>query len=352
MAKYDKIFSTEKTSEESLSPEEAVAAIAVVTAGADSSLDEIDVELLADTLWGFEIFEEYSDDELLEMLDKLIAIAEDDGLGALYKTASNSLSEELVLDAFAAGVSVLVDEEELRIPKGKANLLKKLQQALKIDDEEAKDIIDDVLAAFEEAQDEDFFEDEDEDETALEEDSDLQVYKSPQGNFAVLIPVDTQEGGRVDAQEGLVSFSDDFGTLLRIDYYPLSPQQAQESSSLGKEKFLHSLLVERYVPQAIVVNLPNTKVEYTEYLPETMQGAYFVVINMPEGATISRREENGTATRLNAYRGLLGFMEGEFLYVVSSQRNFSPGETPGSIEQEAESIKDNLLNFVDTIEFM
>lgn len=349
MGKYDKIFKSDKTSKESLSPEEAVAAIAVVTAAADSSLEEVDAELLTDILWGLEVFEEYSDDELLETLDKVIAIAEEDGIGALFTTANNALTEDLLLDAYAAGVSVLVDEDELRIPKGKTTLLKKLQEALEIDDEEAKEIVDEVIAAFEEVEDEEFAEDDD--ETLLEESS-PNVYESPSGNFTVLIPVDIQQGGRVQAQEGLVNFSDDSGTLLRIDYSPISSQQAEEIDSVGQEKYLHSLLLNQYVPQTIVANLPDAQVKHTEYLEDALEGAYFVLVDMPEGSKISKTGNNGTATKLNAYRGILGFIYGDFLYVVSHQRSFFDGEKPGSIEEEAEGIKQNVLNFVDTIEFI
>ncbi len=347
MGKYDKIFNSEKSLEESLKPEEAVAAIAVVTAVADSSLDDVDVELLADIIWGFEVFEDYSDDDLLELVDKLLVIAEEKGLGALFNTANESLVEDLVRDAYAAGVSVLVDEEELLVPKGKMSLLKKLQEALEIKDEQAKEILDEVITAFEEAEDE---YEEDDDETVLEDDS-LEMYESPLGNFIVPIPVDPQHGGRVQSQEGVVGFSDDFGTLLRIDYYPIPLEQVEDMQSVREEEYLRSILLNKYVPQAIVANLPQASVEYTEYLPDTLEGSYFALINMPEGSSISKTGNNGTASRLNAYRGLLAFAEGNFLYIASNQRSFFDGETPTTPKAEAEGIKQKILEFVDSIEF-
>ncbi len=348
MGKYDKIFGSEEVLEEPLSPEEAVAAIAVVTAGADSSLEDVDVDLLADILWGFEIYEDYSDDDLLEMVDKLIALAEEQGLGKLFNTAYESLEDELVSDAFAAGVSVLVDEEEIRIPKGKNTLLKKLQEALEIEDEEAKEVIEEVIAAFEEAEEEEYAEDEDE---TLLEDSNQDLYESPSGNFAVPIPSDLEQGAKLETQDGVVSFSDDLGTLFRIDYYPLPPQQMDDIESVGQEEYLRSILLNKYVPSAIAANLPDASVDYTEYLPETMEGAYFALVNMPEGSTVSRTGNNGTALRLNAFRGLLTFINGNFVYIVSSQRSFFNGETPGTVKEEAEGIKRKIFGFVDTIEF-
>ena len=348
MAKYDKIFNSKKTAEESINPKEAVAAIAIVTAAADSSLEDVDIDLLTDVLWGFDIFEEYSDDDLLEMLDRLVVMAEEKTVGVLFNAARESLSDELLLDAFAAGVSVLVDEEELQIPKGKMALLKKLQEALEIDEEEAKEVIEEVITAFKEAEEE---YGDDEGETSLGEDDSLAVYESPLKNFTLPTPVYTEEGGRVQSQEGLVSFSDDLGTMLRIDYYPILPEQEEEMSSVGQEQYLKARLLDKYVPEAIAANLPKTAVNSTEYLADAMDGAYFALVNMPEGSTISKVANNGTATKLNAYRGLLAFTEGDFLYVVSSQHSFPKGKTAGSTKEQAEDIKQKILEFVDSIEF-
>ena len=69
------------------------------------------------------------------------------------------------------------------------------------------------------------------------------------------------------------------------------------------------------------------------------------------GQQFPRKENNGTASRLDAYRGLICFINAEFLYIVSSQRSFFKDEIPGSIEEEAEEIKERILEFVDTIEF-
>ncbi|MBE8992380.1 MULTISPECIES: hypothetical protein [unclassified Nostoc] len=349
MTKYDKVFNSPKTSEESLSPEEAVAAIATVTAIADSMIEDVDAESLAGILWEFEVFEEYSEDEIAEIVDRLLAIAEEEGIGPLFNAAKVSLSEELVLDGFAAGVIVLLDDE-LAIAKPKQAYLKKLQAALDLEDEEAEEIIKEVIAAFKEAEEEEYADDDD-DETVVIEDFSEQTYQSPLGNFTVPIPVDPQQGGRIQSQEGVVGFSDDIGTLLRIDYYPFPLEQLEELESVGQEEYLQTILVDKYVPQAIFANVPDASVEYTEYLEDTLRGAYYVLIDMPKGSTISKQENNGTAIRLDAYRGLLTFISGEFLYIVSSQHSFLDGETPDSLEEEAEDIKESILEFVETIEF-
>ncbi len=348
MTKYDKIFDSKQTTEESLSPEEGVAAIAVITAIADSSIEEIDAEALATVLWDFEVFEEYSEEEITDMVQRLLEIAEEKGLGALFNTASAALSDDIVLDAFAAGAIVLIDEE-LVIPKEKQSYLKELQQALDLEDEEAEEIIQEVIAAFEEAENLEFTDDEV--EITLAEDYGDEAYESPLGNFTVPIPVNSEQGGRIQSQEGVVGFSDDFGTLIRIDYYPIPPEHEEEIESLGQEEYLQSILVDRYVPQAISANVPNAQIKYAEYLEATLAGAYYVLVDMPQGSTISKQENNGSATRLDAYRGLLVFIKADFLYIVSHQRSFFNGETPAGVEEEAKNIKEKILDFVKTIQF-
>ncbi len=343
MGKYDKIFQSDDISQQVLSPEEAVAAIAVVTQAADLTLENVDIEMLIDTLWGFEVFDEYDDNALSEVISKLIAIAETEGLGALFNAANEFLTDELVLDGFAAGVSVLVSFDDIAIPKAKMPLLKQLQSVLEVEDEEANEVIEEVLTAFEEV-DEDILGDE-------TTDSDQDIYSSPEGNFTVFIPVTPDAGGKIHSREGIVAFSDDYGTLLRIDYYLIPPSQRDEINIVVREQYFESVLLDKYIPQAIVANLASASVEYTEYLPTEMQGAFFALVNMPGGSTISKQENNGHPQRLDAYRGIIAFQQQDFIYIVTSQRSFLNGETPDSIETEAETIKANILAFIDTIEF-
>ncbi|ADI66018.1 hypothetical protein [Trichormus azollae] len=348
MTKYDKIFNSTETSEESLSPEEAVAAIAVITAIVDSSIEDLDAESLADILWEFEVFDEYSEEEMLEIVDRLVAIAQDEGLGTLFNTANASLSDEIVLDGFAAGVIMLLDDQNLTIPTQKQPYLKQLQQALELEDIEAEEIIKEVIAAIEETEEEYAPQ---EYETVILDEFGQQVYQSPLGNFVVPIPVTSEQGGTIQSQEGIVGFSDDVGTLLRIDYYPLPPEYLEEIESQGQEKYLHSTLIKKYLPQAIFTNVQGAEIKYTEYLQDTLKGYYYVLVDMPKGSTISKQENNGNANRLDAYRGLLAFINGKFLYIVSSQRTFFNGDSPGSILDEAEDIKQNILEFVETMDF-
>ncbi|MDJ0695443.1 hypothetical protein [Mastigocoleus sp. MO_188.B34] len=348
MAQYDDIFHAVGVSSEELTAEEAVAAIAVVVAAADTSLDELDVDFLADVLWEFDIFEEYSNEDLLDILDRVLEIAEDEELGVVFNTANKYIGEELVLDAFGVGVSVLVDEETFSIPLSKMTLLKEFQKTLGVEETEAGELIDEVIAAIKEA--ETSYVD-DEYETIILENFHDKFYSSPLGNFRLEIPVRVDKGGKLQFQEGMVEFSDNFGTLLRIDYYSISQKQAKKIQSLGLKEYLPHVLLDKYVPWGIVANLPKSKVEYSEFIEQVMSGAYFILIYMPDVATVPHQESNGSGAKKNAYRGLLIFKKHNFLYVVSKQNYLKDSKGFENIEQQAKETKQQIFDFIDSIDF-
>ncbi|MDB9456352.1 tellurite resistance TerB family protein [Dolichospermum circinale] len=349
MTKYDYIFKSKEKIAASLNPEEAVVAIAVITTAVDVGLEDINGEIIADILWEFEIFDEYSEEQMLETVDTLIELAEDAGLGSLFNAANAAISEEVVLDGFAAGVIMLLDAEDLIIPADKKTYLKQLQIALELEDEEAEEIIEEVIAAVQEGDDGEYLDEEF--ESIIFNESGEQFYQSPLGNFTVPIPLDSEQGGKIQTDEGMVSFSDDLGTLLRIDYYPLSLEEIKEIKTQGYEAYLHEVIINEYVPQTIISNVPNAEVRHREYWQEPLKRYYYVVLNIP-GATISQQETNGHGIKSDTYRGLLSFVNSECLYIVSSQRSLLNGETLGSVKEEAEKMKQTILNFVETIEFV
>lgn len=353
MNQYDRIFNSEETSTEGLSPEEGVAAIAVITVTSNSQVPPISTDYLIDLLWETELFDDYSEEEMAEMVDTLRRLAAQEGLGAMFNAAYDCLPDELLPDAFAAGVMMLVDESG-NIPLETKGFLKELQQALEIEDEEAHAIIDEVITILNETDEDEYDEEEGleaEDGEDEPDESNSVIYQSPAGNFSVPVPVHSEKGGSIEEQEGVVGFSDDFGRLLRIDYYPISAEEADKMESLGEENYLNFFLVDSYVEQAILTSIPHSKIEYREYLKDAMEGSYFVVVNMPQGSTLSVQKNPEMSVRLDALRGLIAFPVDDFLYVVSCQRTFLEGETPAPIEKEVEGLKTQLLNFIDTVEF-
>ena len=126
-------------------PKEGVVAIAVITTLFDSEISDVDIYHLVDKLWKTELFDDYSGDELLTMVERFLDIAEDKGLGILFNAAYASLSDDLVPDAFAIAVTMLVDDSGV-IPTQKKDFIQELQQALELEEREAQQIVDEAIA--------------------------------------------------------------------------------------------------------------------------------------------------------------------------------------------------------------
>jgi hypothetical protein len=149
MPKYDTILNnSDEFTDVKLTPAEGIAAIAIITLLADRPDAELPADELLEVVTSFEIFDEYSDDDLLRMVDKLMEIADEEGLGALFNAADDvdAISDELVPDAYAIALATLIDDQTLTVPVGKQPFLKELREALDVDDEEATEILHDVVA--------------------------------------------------------------------------------------------------------------------------------------------------------------------------------------------------------------
>ena len=148
MNQYDDVFNSEKTQLKRLYPLEGVVAIAVIATLGHSELspDDVDIYPLVNKLWNTGLFKDYSGDELLTMVEGFLESTEEAGLAALLNAASASLTAELVPKAFAIAVTVLLDNSGI-IPPEKQEFLQEIQQMLKLEDNEAQQIVDNVIIA-------------------------------------------------------------------------------------------------------------------------------------------------------------------------------------------------------------
>jgi hypothetical protein len=105
----------------------------------------VDIDRVVNQLWNTGLFYDYSGDELLTMVERFLDIAEEEGLGVLLNAAYASLSDDIAPEAFAIGVMMLVDDSE-EISTQKKCFLQELQQALRLKDEQAQQIIGDAVA--------------------------------------------------------------------------------------------------------------------------------------------------------------------------------------------------------------
>ncbi len=333
MSNFTKIFKSKDKSSITLSLEESVAAIALVAAEANSP--DADADILESILWDSEIFAEFSEDDMSEMFQTLANIIAEDGLGGLFNTARESLPNELVLDTFAITAAMFVADNQ--VLKKHRDFLKEFQEVLGVDDEEAKEIIEDVIDAYSEVE--------------IEE-SDFEVeeplYLSAKGNFTVSIPVDKERGGRIDDGDGYVAFSDDLGVLLKIDYLQISGEVEKSIESAGERAYLTSFL-DKFIEDRILARFANSKLLYTEYLED--EEAYFAVVDLPADDTLSVQNNDSQVTRADAYRGLMTFIVDDFCYTVSCQVVYQNKDEVGSLESEVEGIMNKIFDFIETIEF-
>jgi hypothetical protein len=160
MTKYEAILNnSDEFTDVKLTPAEGVASIALITMLADRPDAEIPVDQLLDILSTFELFDEYSEDNLLLSIDKITEIIDQDGLGALFNAADDVevVSDDLVPTAFAIAIAASIAMVEpvakdatLTIPPQRKAFLQELQIALDVDAEEAATITADVLATLQE----------------------------------------------------------------------------------------------------------------------------------------------------------------------------------------------------------
>ncbi len=139
MTQYEEIFEVEGESEEELSAEEAVLAIAFVTMFADDEVSLEENEALNNVMSNLGLYDNYSVNEVNELLDKLTRIYNDEGAGILLNTAVAALPEEMLGTAFATAVGTLFIDGEL--PEEEEEFVSGLQQVLGIPDDVAEEII-------------------------------------------------------------------------------------------------------------------------------------------------------------------------------------------------------------------
>ena len=151
MPKYDSIFNTEEYSEEPLNEAEGLASIVLIADLADNPQELVAPDLFLEILPDFDLYAEYSDEDLLSMVDRLTAIVADVGLGALFNAADEAIPDDLVPDAYAAAILAKMDLQTGEINAGAQVFLKELQVVLDIDDEEAAEVAAEVKKAFEES---------------------------------------------------------------------------------------------------------------------------------------------------------------------------------------------------------
>jgi hypothetical protein len=142
------------TSSVALEPEVAIAVIGLFSAAIDGEGITIEEEYaLSEMLGAVSQFEDYSDEDFEELTQKVVSLLEEEEPEVLIEQAIASLPNKNYREAayITAILVVGIDEE---VPEAEQDYISELQEALRISDERAQELIDEVFGAEEEEEEE------------------------------------------------------------------------------------------------------------------------------------------------------------------------------------------------------
>lgn len=100
-------------SEQTLTPDEGLIGIGLLSMAVDGEVERVETEALVELLDAIEYFEEYSEEEIDQSLEKIKGIAREEGGAALFNASLTALSDEEYQEAglMIAMLVVSVDDE-------------------------------------------------------------------------------------------------------------------------------------------------------------------------------------------------------------------------------------------------
>ena len=188
------------------------------------------------------------------------------------------------------------------------------------------------------------------------------VYYSPAKNFTVPIPSgigmrlnDGFEAGAGGVSMGGVSFHDDFGKLMVIQYTMMPDQvMAKLQAPDTREEALKGWLHEGAMPAWYLRASPQSRVIHEEMGTFEGMPVLLAMAFIPQGSTVSVTE-NGIEKRLDSRRGLVIFQRGKFVYVLSTETMNTFAAAMGNAETEPgegwQKFADGLKPFFRSIVF-
>ena len=168
------------------------------------------------------------------------------------------------------------------------------------------------------------------------------IYTPPLKNFSCRFPsLETGPKGNVLQDHfwtdgsGVVVFTDDFGTLLRADYWEVNDSTTRllENPETQKSQFEEKL--SKLIQESFLPSQPNTIISHTEFLERENGAMLYGVID--------------TGRTSDALTGVFYLSKGKFLYrlMFADAFRFSSGNDSNGIEE----LRQGLLDFYHTCEF-
>ncbi|EHC17990.1 hypothetical protein FJSC11DRAFT_1052 [Fischerella thermalis JSC-11] len=139
MGLFDKMFGTQSQVEDAFIPAEAFAAITLAATASDGYLSEEEARAISSTLSRMRLFRSYSNDVMIRMFDKLLAILRREGIDVLFNAAKESLPGDLREAAFAVATDLVLADGV--VSQEERDFLNDLYQALGISSDIATQIV-------------------------------------------------------------------------------------------------------------------------------------------------------------------------------------------------------------------
>ena len=142
MSLFDRASSSQGRVQNALSPGEAFTAIALIAVAWDGNPSQKQTRNIYEAMSHLKLFNSFSEDDMLSMLDILSGIIRHEGVNNLFDTAKDSLTEDLREAAFAVATDLVLADSMLAEDE---DFLRDLYQALRIRGDIGQKIIEVML---------------------------------------------------------------------------------------------------------------------------------------------------------------------------------------------------------------
>ncbi|WP_088240044.1 tellurite resistance TerB family protein [Calothrix rhizosoleniae] len=140
MGLFDKnVLNSGNQVKDSLSPPEAVAAITLAAIASDGYMSEEEVNSICVILPRMKLFQSYTKDKIMGMIEKLLNFLQQEGIDALFNAAQASLPENLRESAFALATDMVLADGV--VTKEEQGFLNDLYHSLGIANDVANQIV-------------------------------------------------------------------------------------------------------------------------------------------------------------------------------------------------------------------
>ncbi|HMV76585.1 MAG TPA: tellurite resistance TerB family protein [Leptospiraceae bacterium] len=133
-----------KKTEKPFSPVEAIVAVGLVAIAADGVVEDIETESLLAVLQKIEALKEYSEEQFKTLIDRIVKIGREEGLGTLVNSSAEVLTNQALKEG-ALMTAVLVVASDGKVVDEEQEFIDYLLNLFGISDERYDEILDSIF---------------------------------------------------------------------------------------------------------------------------------------------------------------------------------------------------------------